>query len=283
MNQFPIFVDAGKGPVAAMLTVPEAEPRGLVVSLAGTGRVNVIGSTLCAHLSRRVAERGLASVRLDYSGVGDSPGHVSSWTPSDVGEAVCQARAVLAESMEILGVTRFAVVGTCYGTRVALSLVPDRQCVGAVCLALPILDYGGFSRVTRKVGQRKAFSALRSNPLVRRLTNPLRSSVRARRPAAPVVAAFDCLERSRITFLYGQDPWEDHYDRQVQDVLDRLLAALPPERRGRFELRMLPWGPLTTFDILSPADKEAVLEVVVPLVCATFEEVGCLPAAVGAA
>ena len=34
------------------------------------------------------------------------------------------------------------------------------------------------------------------------------------------------------------------------------LAELPHERRRHFELRMLAWGPLSTFDILAPEDKE---------------------------
>ncbi len=272
MRQFPLFVDSGNARVAAIVTVPDCDPRGVVLSLAATGRHNVIGSTLCAHLSQRVVEQGLASARLDYTGTGDSPGLVSSWTPSDVAAAVRQAEAVLETTMSSLGVTRFAVVGTCYGTRVALSLVPTPGCVSAVCLAPPILDYGGFSRASRRIGARKTLSALRGNALVRRLAAPLRGTVRARKPAAPVIAALDRLGQCPIAFLYGKDPWEDHFDPQVQEVLDGLRASLPAEHRDRFELRMLPWGPLTTFDILPPGDKEAVVGAVLPLICGPFDE-----------
>ena len=184
--------------------------------------------------------------------------------------------------MDALQVSNFVAVGTCYGTRVALSLVANPSCIGSVCLATPILEYGGLSRMSRQVGERTVLSFVRSNPLVRRLAGPLRRTVRPRKPAAGVVAAFEHLERAPIVFMYGRDPWEDHYSRQAQDVLDAALASLPPDWRNHFELRMLPWGPLTTFDILSPADKEAVLEVVVPLVCAAFDEAAHVPASAGA-
>jgi pimeloyl-ACP methyl ester carboxylesterase len=282
MTQFPIFVDADGCRVVAIVTVPEDAPRGLVISLAATGRHNVVGSTLCAYLSGPLAERGLASVRLDYTGTGDSRGLVPSWTPADVDAAVVQAQAVSTAVLDALGLTRFAAVGTCYGTRVALSLVPGDGCVGAVCLAPPVLDYGGFSRVSRRVGARRALAVLRSNALVRRAVAPLRGTVRARRPAARVVEAFDHLEGRRIAFLYGRDPWQDHYDGQVKEVLDGVLASLPSGRRDHFELRMLPWGPLTTFDILSPEDKESVLEVVVPLVSDAFDEATRGPAVAAA-
>jgi pimeloyl-ACP methyl ester carboxylesterase len=274
VKQFPFFAEAGADHIASVLTVPEGEPRGVVISLAGTGRHNLIGSTICAHLSQRLAERGLAHVRLDYAGVGDSPGLVPTWVLSDVGAAARQARAVLDAVREALGLRRFVVVGTCYGSRVALSLVSEPDCCGAVCLAVPVLDHGGFARVSRSVGERTVASYVRSHAGLRRLADPLRRTLRPRKPAAGVVGAFDHLDRATITFLYGRIPQADHYSRRAGDVLDETLAELAPERRERFELRMLQWGPLATFDILPPGDKEEVLNVVVRLIDAAFEDVG---------
>ena len=274
MKQFPLFVQAGDDHVAAVLTVPEGNPRGVVISLSGTGRHSLIGSTMCAHLSQRLVEGGLAHVRLDYAGVGDSPGLVPNWVLSNVGAASQQARAVLGEVTEALSVRSFVVVGTCYGGRVALSLVSDPDCCGAVCLAPPILDDGGFARVSRSVGERTVFSYVRSHAALRRLADPLRRTLRPRKPAADVVGAFDHLDRAAITFLYGRVPQEDHYSRRAREVLDEALVQLPPERRARFELRMLQWGPLSRFDFLRPEDKEEVMNVVIPLVDKAFEDVG---------
>ena len=270
MRRFPVFVDDGERHVAAIVTVPERDPKGVVISLAGTGRHNLVGSTFCARLSLRLADEDFASVRLDYSGVGDSPGVIPEWRLSDVEAATRQARAVLSTSMELLDVDRFVTVGTCYGTRVALSLVPQRACFGAVCLAPPILEYGGASRLGRRVGERTVLSYVRSHAALRRLAAPLRRTMQASRPAAQVTAAFEHLDRTHLAFLFGTPPGDDHYSQRAQDVLDATLAALPPTRRQRFEQRMLPWGPLSTFDILSPDDQDAVLGVVVPLVVGAF-------------
>jgi pimeloyl-ACP methyl ester carboxylesterase len=278
VKQFPLFAEAGADHVASVVTIPDGEPRGVVISLSGTGRHNPIGSTMCTHLSQRLVERGLAHVRLDYAGVGDSPGLVPTWVLSDVGAAAQQARAALGAATEALDVRRFVVVGTCYGSRVALSLVSDPDCCGAVCLAPPVLDHGGFARVSRSVGERTVLSYVRSHAALRRLADPLRRTLRPRKPAAGVVGAFDHLDRASITFLYGRIPQEDHYSRRAREVLDGALAELAPERRERFELRMLQWGPLSTFDILPPGDKEEVLDVVLPLIDAAFEDVGSAPA-----
>lgn len=272
-TQYPVFVDWGEGRrVAAVVTVPDADPEGVVISLAGTGRHNVIGSTMCTQLSQRMVELGLASVRLDYAGVGDSPGVVTTWTPADVDAAARQARAVLEEAMDALGVATFVAVGTCYGSRVALSLVSERSCAGAICLAPPVLELSGLSRLSRQVGERTVLSYVRSNAALRRLMRPLRGTLSERKPAATVVGAFEHLDRARIAFLYGTPPFDDHYSKRAQEAVYSALADLPASKRERFELQMLPWGPLSTFDILSPADQSAVLDVVVPLVRRSFED-----------
>jgi pimeloyl-ACP methyl ester carboxylesterase len=272
VKQFPLFVEAGDDHVASVLTVPEGNPRGVVISLAGTGRHDQIGSTMCAYLSQRLAERGLAHVRLDYAGVGDSPGIVQTWVLSDVGAALRQARAVLDLVTEALDVRRFVVVGSCYGSRVALSLVSDPECCGAVCLAPPVLDLGGFARVSRSVGERTVFSYIRSHAALRRLADPLRRTLRPSKPATGLVGAFDHLDRAAITFVYGSVSQDDHYSQRAREALDDALVQLPPERRERFELRMLDRGPLSKFHILPPEDKEEVLNVVLPLIDEAFED-----------
>lgn len=270
MRQFPAFVEWGGGRIAAVVTAPDGDPGGIVISLAGTGRHNLIGSTMCAKLSQRLAVEGLASVRLDYAGVGDSPGLVPLWTLTDVGAATRQARAVLREAMDALGVERFVAVGTCYGTRVALSLVPDASCAGAICLAPPVLDYGGLAHLSRQRGGRSILSFIRSNAALSRLARPLRGTLQPRRPAGAVVGAFEHLDRAPIAFLYGTPSFDDHYSRRAREVLDATLAALPSAKSDRFDLQILPWGPLSTFDILPPAEQDAVLDVIVPLACRHF-------------
>jgi len=271
MTRLPIFVPVAGSHVAAVVTAP-ADPRGLVMLLAGTGRHNSIGSTFSASLSERLAAAGLASVRLDYAGVGDSTGTVASWTPSDVEAAAAQARAALCVTSDALGVTSFASVGTCYGSRVALALVPDPGCVGAICLAPPLLDAGGASSLHGRPGALGVVSYLRSNAILRRLVlAPLRALRRVRKPRSPAVDMLEHLDRIRLVFLYGRNPEDDHYSSLARERIEAAVQALPADQQERFELRMLDFGPLTTFDGLRHDDQDAILDAVVPYVRACFD------------
>jgi predicted alpha/beta-hydrolase family hydrolase len=272
MREFPVFVPAGEDRVAAVVTAPDEQPRGVVLLLAGTGRHNAIGSTLSARLSERLADHGLASARLDYAGSGDSPGLVSQWNPAEIEAATAQARAVLDVAREALEVGPFAEVGTCYGSRVALALVEDPACVGAVCLAPPILDVGGLGRMSRKVRDRRVGAFIRSNAALRRtVVTPLRRVLGARKPAPRFVAAFAHLDRVRLVFLYGgRSVHEDHFSGRAQQSIEGAVARLPEEQRARFELRLLEGGPLTTFDGLPPMEQAEILDTVVPYVISFF-------------
>jgi hypothetical protein len=274
MREFPVFVQSGGDRVAAVVTGPDDRPHGLVLLLAGTGRHNAIGSTLAARLSARLAEEGLATARLDYAGSGDSPGHVSQWNPAEISATTAQARAVLDTAREALDVAPFAEVGTCYGSRIALSLVEDPACVGAVCLAPPILDVGGLGRMSRRFRDRRVGAFIRSNAVLRTaVVAPLRRLLGARRPAPRFVGAFAHLDRARLVFLYGgRNVHEDHFSGRARQSIDSAVAGLPAEQQSRFELRMVAGGPLTTFDGLPPDEQGEIVDVVVPYVTSFFED-----------
>jgi alpha-beta hydrolase superfamily lysophospholipase len=277
MSEFPVFVAAGADRVAAVVTAPDRQPpRGVVLLLAGTGRHIAIGSTLSARLSERLAEEGLASVRLDYAGSGDSPGLVPYWDPAEIAATTAQARAALDVAREALDVEPFAEVGTCYGSRIALSLVEDPSCTGAVCLAPPILDVGGLGRMSRGVRDGRVGAFVRSNATLRRVVGaPLRRLLGARKPAPRVVGAFAHLDRARLVFLYGaRNAHEDHYSGLAQKSIDAAVAGLTAEERSRFERHMIAGGPLTTFDGLPPEEQEEIVDIVVPFVTSFFETTG---------
>jgi len=276
MSEFPVFVAAGADRVAAVVTAPDRQPpRGVVLLLAGTGRHIAIGSTLSARLSERLAEEGLASVRLDYAGSGDSPGLVSHWDPAEIAATTAQARAVLDVAREALDVKPFAEVGTCYGSRIALSLVEDPSCTGAVCLAPPILDVGGLGRMSRGVRDGRVGALVRSNATLRRALAPARRLLGGRKTAPRVVGAFAHLDRARLVFLYGaRNVHEDHYSGRAQKSIDSAVAGLSAEERSRFELHMIAGGPLTTFDGLPPEEQEEIVDIVLPFVASFFETTG---------
>jgi pimeloyl-ACP methyl ester carboxylesterase len=271
MKSDPIFVPVGDAHVATVVAVPEGETKGLVLALAGTGRHNLVGSTLGAHLSGRLAEDGYATVRFDYSGVGDSPGLVPSWTLADVSAARAQAEAVLRTTAEALGVDRFLTVGTCYGSRVALGLASRRDCAGAICLAPPVLDDASVVRAAARAGGQSGLASfVRSHERLLRPARRLRRALRSRKLAPDVASALGSLGHARIVFLYGPDPESDHDSAPARELVDQALARQPPAARERFERRTLPCGPLSTFELLAADDQAAVLDIVVEDVRACF-------------
>jgi dienelactone hydrolase len=270
MRQFPIWVPADGGEVAAVLTVPDGEPRGIVLTLAGTGRHVAIGSTMSALVSQHAAEHGLASIRFDYTGVGDSPGIVDSWTLSDVGPASRQALDVLTTASEVVGVSQFAVVGTCYGSRVALSLVEHPACLGAVCLAPPVLEHGKVVNIGRSAGHRGRFSFVRGNPVLRKTVyDPLRSLIKETRLAPGVRRAFAALDHAELVFLYSEE--RDQLTERARTALEKAVARLPEEQRRRFALHVVPAGALTTFEVLPPSEQTMILDLFLPLLDGWFE------------
>jgi pimeloyl-ACP methyl ester carboxylesterase len=193
----------------------------------------------------------------------------------DVSAAQAQALALLSVVREALGVDRFALVGTCYGSRVALSLVEQPGCVGAVCLAPPILGFGGLGGISRRPLERRLPGFLRSSAALRRAARALRRRLPASKPLPGATDAFGHLARVPLVFLYGErSPAEDHYSPAARAAVDAGVAARPPAERARFELRLLPGGPLTTFDGLPPAEQHELLATVVPYVTRFFAPAG---------
>jgi pimeloyl-ACP methyl ester carboxylesterase len=257
-----LFIDTGDDTVATVVSMPDGPPEGLVVVLAGIGRHVVIGGTLAALLAEPLASEGLATLRVDYAGVGDSPGVVSSWTAADVSrEAAATGRAV-STVREALEVDRFVSVGTCFGSRVALRLASDPAWGGTVCLAPPILDPGSPALARRALGKRRVVETVRSLPFADTLLKPVAKRVVRRGPSSSVIETLSHLERGRIVFLYGRPLEEDHYDPRGLETVNGALAKLPERERNCFELRLLDAGPLTIFDSLDASAQEEIVQTV---------------------
>lgn len=262
MRSAPLFIDTGDDTVATVVSMPDGPPEGLVVVLAGIGRHVVIGGTLAALLAEPLASEGLATLRVDYAGVGDSPGVVSSWTAADVSrEAAATSRAV-STVREALDVDRFVSVGTCFGSRVALQLASDPACIGTVCIAPPILDPGSPALARRVLGKRRLVEAVRSLPLADTVLMPVAKRLLRRGPSSSVLESLSHLDRARIVFLYGQPREDDHYDPRGLETVNGALAKLPERERNCFELRLLDTGPLTIFDSLDASAQEEIVQTV---------------------
>lgn len=131
MIETPLFVPHNGDHLAAIVARPEAHPRSLVLILPGICGLRGGRAKIWTRTARDLAERGIASVRIDYGGTGDSTGICTSTFSSPGLE---EADSIVDTIMPELGVDSFAIVGNCIGARVGLLMAAERaSCVGLAC------------------------------------------------------------------------------------------------------------------------------------------------------
>lgn len=270
--EHPIFVPYARGRLAAVVTLPIGEPRGLALLLTGVGLPQVIGSALAARTAANLAQRGLASVRFDYEGIGDSTGLVPEFSLAVTEFAAEQALSVLETARRIVAADRFAVAGSCIGSRVALQLARRQDCVGAVCIALPLFELGTWTRLRRRSAAWKPVAFIRRHRLLRRAAlAPMKRILAERRSGPRLQALSSALDHARVLFVYSSSP-RDYYDERVRQRLDDIVATFSPVDRARFELRVLEAGPLTAFEALLPEAQTQIVDSVADWLTTSFED-----------
>lgn len=132
MIEEPVFVPSGDDRIAAVFTLPDGRARSLVLLLPGMGANRSHRYRLWVRTARALAERQIASVRLEWLQVGDSTG---VFEPALDSPPVEQVEAVAAFAMEALGMNRFKAVGNCMGAMAALATcAADSGCTDAGCI-----------------------------------------------------------------------------------------------------------------------------------------------------
>jgi pimeloyl-ACP methyl ester carboxylesterase len=132
MREFPIYVPLDDDHIAAVVTVPEGRPRGMVALLQGLGSGRSHRYQLWTRAARTLADRGIASVRMDYREMGDSTGLISG-TLND--PPVAEIVEVIRVGLRALDLPTCAVVGNCMGGRAALRVAAelgDCEAVGVI-------------------------------------------------------------------------------------------------------------------------------------------------------
>jgi pimeloyl-ACP methyl ester carboxylesterase len=251
-----VFVPFGEEHLAATLTVPDEEPRGLVLLMTGLGAHRSHRFQIWARAARELAaEHGIASIRFDYKGVGESTGLLGEWPmvriPTD------QAIAVLRFGMDATGARRLVSVGNCGGAWTALmvaSRVPE--CLGAIFIRAPILAQGGLAKATSqarrsRLGRSRLGRLLRSVPFIRKTVHRLAN--RTTSQAVDLRTAYaKALDHGQLLFLFGEEDFAANEQARVH--LDSLRARLPAEARNRYELRTIPGRSLHGFSSLEAQD-----------------------------
>jgi pimeloyl-ACP methyl ester carboxylesterase len=154
------------------------------------------------HVARRLAPRGLAVLRFDYRGVGESHGLAGTLR---LAEPFTEDAIEAAELLLRLGIDRLLVVGTCFGGHIAIAALGSLPVVGCMLIDLPFCD--GY------------------------LGKPLQRS-------HPLLGAVDALERTlangtRIELLYGKpdETLDTTHDAPVADRLCLLEERYAPQFR----------------------------------------------------
>lgn len=266
MRQFPVFVPYGDEHLAATLSVPDAEPEAVVLLLAGTGAPRSHRFQLWTRTARALADAGLASIRLDYRGIGDSRGRVDQDVLGDY--RLDQAMTAARFGMRACGVDRLAVVGNCSGGLVGLGVTAQMpECQTAVMILPRLAQIGGVSRAAIEVRKSRFGAVVRRHPLLRKVAH---RTLKGRRdmPTPMMAQAFQgALSRARLLFIYSEHDLDPYVSRSRR-LLEHVVADLPPDRRARVETKLIDEGPLAGFE--SHAVQQDVIEEVVRWMAGTL-------------
>jgi pimeloyl-ACP methyl ester carboxylesterase len=246
MTEFPVFVPHGDEHIAAVITVPGSHPRALVHLLqGGGGQSRSHRNRTWVRLARGLADKGIASVRMDYPGLGDSTGFPSFEVESPPVEA---ALAVVRVSLGAVGVDTFAVVGNCIGIPTAIEMATRIPCATVVCVVPTSLhQLMQMSEARHAGGARRAMG--KRLPTLRRVVRDLRRRGIGRSRSAtrlrPELATI--LRSTSVMILHGgtDDSWK-RLGREVEELRREIgdeagvrlvTGALPSEGPGFRELR----------------------------------------------
>jgi dienelactone hydrolase len=143
MTDHAAIVPTSAGPVGAIVSEPEGEPRGALALLQGGGAPCRAG--INAHwtrLARDLAELGVAVLRFDFAGEGEST-MVGERVPREIGWRRNTDLELLREIVpwfrERAGVEELLVAGSCHGARVGLDLAAEDPRVRGVFAVVPYL------------------------------------------------------------------------------------------------------------------------------------------------
>lgn len=129
------FQDAQKHRVSAILSQPE-QPTSTVVVLCH-GFLSSKNSTTNKTLTRMLNDRGLATLRFDFFGQGESEGLLEDIT---ISLAVGQAKAAVA-LVRSRGFKKIGLVGSSFGGLVSILTAAQQPAIDCLALKCPVVDF----------------------------------------------------------------------------------------------------------------------------------------------
>jgi exosortase A-associated hydrolase 1 len=136
-SEEPIVMQGCQGPMIGILARPRGEFRTALLIVAGQPQTRVGAHRMFTELARHLADSGVASLRFDVGGWGDSPGEALQFerSGSDIALAAAALRAACPASVKIW------LWGLCDGASAAVLALPALQAAGihpaGLCLVNP--------------------------------------------------------------------------------------------------------------------------------------------------
>ena len=259
-TEHPVFVPAGDEHLCGVVCAPDGELQDLaVVLLTGGNYTRSHRNRMWVRAARELADRGVASIRVDYHGVGDSTGHVVIALEHPVDEDVMASADLLRQAT---GVSRIAFVATCFGGRSAMAAAARRDDVASVTtFPLPIMAPAEAPtkvplrrRLRRRLKRSAVGSALLRNPRVKQARTKIADarhegamivSPRFRRDTAMVA------RRVPVRFVFGEHTKELPDARRL---IGELAEELHPSELARIELTVIPGTDIHRFQTFAEQD-----------------------------
>jgi len=242
MREFPVFVPVDGDHISAVVAVPDTEPKGLVLMLPGGGGApRSHHFSLWTRVARALAEQGIASIRTDWRGVGDSTGAARfslRILPGD--DVVAMARF----AMRATGVRRLGLTGNCGGARTVMQAARSLpECEGvALLLVKPLVDNQSTSRAA--VWTRSTISR---TPVVGRLAKDIYWKLRRGR-SDPITEQLKTLRGSTHILLMEPDTVKAGKLPQFVSAAKRSNGAY------RVDIKDLPGGKVREFQSIERQD-----------------------------
>lgn len=265
-EETPIHIRAGKEDLFAIFGRPTVAPNGIgLVILTGGNVPTPSRNRLTTKLARHAAGIGYHTLRIDYHGVGESTGFVDTFR---LDAPFVQDMMASIEWMRSRDLSRFVVLGSCFGGRTALAgadRISGLEGIGLISVPLRDLEMGvAFAEqpISQLVAHYRKRATLRD--VIRGLFRPrmrerymfiikmrMRTALRrARRGSMRKGNEFGWIGRGFLgptewladkaiptLFLYGTD--DDFYD-DLERALRGPLGPLFEAAGNRFEIDLVP-------------------------------------------
>lgn len=241
MRDHPLLLPTSGGPLGAVVTEPEGEPRAALMFMHGGAPSGRSGhNAIWARVARELSQLGVAVLRIDYpnqreSSVGQADGldgaELLGWPR--IRRDMALLREALSWFRERAGAPQAFVAGACYGGRLAIHLGAEDPSISGLLLIVP---YVGRVR-SRRERVRRALG--------------LRAGYRDARTALDRAAVGDLarvLDRAAVTTLLGEKDPED------ADALREAVGRTPQA----LELQVAPG--IALHPVVTPAAQAEVLE-----------------------